>query len=135
YYMDWQDVQRSIGVPPPPGSGAVGSFTGLINSDSASGVGVDFGVVVQPTTGLELGANVSWNDLSSDADVLTRRPSGVDVLLFTKGERLDQSPERTLGGTIDYVFRMGAGGYRGRFSGGVNYLSEITTRLFTGNTL
>lgn len=119
YYVDWQDVQQSLAVP------FVGTFvTAPINGESASGVGFEFGVASRPIEGLELGFTFSWNDLSMDTDVFS---SG--ALLFSKGDRLNYSPEYTAGTSFDYSFALsGNSGYDGRFSASANFTSERAVR-------
>jgi iron complex outermembrane recepter protein len=117
YFMDWQDVQQSINVLLDDGrSGAAN-----VNGDSASGIGVDLAVSANPVAGLELGVTLSWNDLTSDAQV---RTGPQQVILFDKGERLNNSPEYTVGASADYIFPFGGRGFKGRFSASANYTSE-----------
>lgn len=119
YYIDWQDVQQSLTVP----VSDTNFVTALVNAGSASGVGFDFGVTTRPAEGLELGVNFSWNDLEMDTEVI----SG-GVLLFDKGDRLNVSPEYTVGASADYDFPLGANGFKGLFSASANYTSEMDTR-------
>src|SRR6185503_6595470 len=67
----------------------------------------------------ELGANISWNDLTMDDDVV----SGGTVL-FKKGDRVGRSPEYTAGASLGYVFPVGANGLEGRFSASASYISR-----------
>ncbi len=119
YYMDWQRVQQNITV-------SVGGlpFAGTVNGNSASGVGVDFAVAVQPIPKLSLGTTFSWNNLEMDEDVF----SG-GVLLFPKGERLNLSAEYTAGVSADYRFPLSANGLEGTFSVAGNYISEMTNSV------
>lgn len=114
FYMDWQDVQQTLSV-------LIGGFPRnvIINSGSASGMGVDFAASITPVEGLDLGINFGWNDLTMDRDVI----SGVAVL-FREGDRLNLSPELTVGASADYVFPIGGRGLEGRFSASANYISE-----------
>ncbi len=116
YYMRWTDVQQQLVIPygPTPDAGVLA----IINGESASGVGFDFGVTLRPATRWELGLNFSWNDLTMDADIL----SG-GVLLFAKGDRPNFSPEYTVGASADYSFPLG-GGFDGRLSASANYTSK-----------
>lgn len=114
YFIDWQDVQQPLVVP----FGGI-LVTALVNGESASGTGYEFAVTAEPVEGLELGVNFSWNDLAMDADVIS---SG--VVLFDKGDRLNFSPEYTVGASADYVFPIGGAGFEGRFSASANYTSE-----------
>lgn len=119
YFIDWQDVQRQVGV---VGPNAV-VFTGLVNGESASGMGVDLGFVARATDGLELGISFSWNDLTTDEAIL----SG-GVPLFDKGDRLDNSPEYTVSASLDYAIGLGTTGLECQFSVSGNYTSEQSVR-------
>lgn len=123
YYMDWQDVQQSLTVPY-----GVTIVTALVNGDSASGIGVDFGVTAQLLDGLELEITVGWNDLAMDTPVSI--PNG--GVLFNKGDRLNLSPEYTAGASADYVFSIGRNGFEGRLSASANYTSEQSLRTIVG---
>jgi iron complex outermembrane recepter protein len=114
YFIDWQDVQLPITVTL---TRDVTSQT-IINGQSASGLGIDLGLVARPMDGLELGVNVSWNDLTVDGDVISN-----NFLLFPDGGRLAYSPEYTIGASSDYSFMLGSTGYEGRFSASANYTS------------
>jgi outer membrane receptor protein involved in Fe transport len=126
YYIDWQDIQLSL-------------LTRLqqiyvldiINSESASGLGAELGVTMRPARGLTLSANAAFNDLTIDKDVLSG-PNG--VVLFAKGSRLNQSPKYTAGGSATYETALG-GGYRGRLSGSLNYVSRQHMKVLLSNAL
>jgi outer membrane receptor protein involved in Fe transport len=114
YYINWNDVQQSLavvveGVP----------RAANMNGGSASGMGLDFGIAVRPAVGLELAANISWNDLTFDSDVF----SGGE-LLFASGERLNSSPEWTANASASYRFPLGDSGFEGLLSGSASYTSE-----------
>jgi len=121
YYMDWQDtVQRlfiNLGTPTAPIY-----FAQAINAESADGLGVDFGATVEIIDGLEFSATMSWNDLTFSDDVFSR-----GVLVYAKGDRLDESPELTAGGRLSYAFDI-ARDYTGTFAGGVDYHSKMVSR-------
>jgi iron complex outermembrane recepter protein len=119
YYMDWKDIQQELGIPVVPGSSA--NIVGTVNGASASGVGVDLAVSTRPVTGLELGVNFSWNDLSEDKSVYS---SG--QLLFAKGSRIDNSPQYTGSVFGQYTFALGAG-FSGSLAASARYTSEQTT--------
>jgi outer membrane receptor protein involved in Fe transport len=118
FFLDWQDVQQSLQVTPPGASGA--STTAILNGPSASGLGAEFSVTVAPIDRLELGANVAWNDLRFDGDVV----SGGTNVIFHKGDRLLLSPQYTLGANADYLFGLG-NGFEGRFSVSGNYTPTL----------
>lgn len=125
YYIDWQDVQLPINIIVE----GVGRAA-LINGASASGMGVDLGLTTRPAKGLELGVNVSWNNLETDSDVL----SG-GIILFNKGDRLNHSPEYTAGVMASYDFPLGKNGFTGRFSTSANVTAERTYRSLQGPLL
>jgi outer membrane receptor protein involved in Fe transport len=126
YYIDWQGVQQSVSIPDPeiPSAG----FGAVINGSSASGLGVDFAVMTAPADGLELGLNFGWNDLTMDANVL----SG-GAVLFSEGDRLNQSPEYTVGGSADYSFPVGLSGLEARLSASANYIAKQENTDLIGN--
>jgi iron complex outermembrane receptor protein len=119
YYMDWKDIQQELGIPVVPGSTA--NIVGTVNGASASGVGVDLAISTRPFTGLELGINLSWNDLSEDKSVYS---SG--QLLFAKGSRIDNSPQYTGSLFGQYTFALGAA-FSGSLAASARYTSEQTT--------
>jgi outer membrane receptor protein involved in Fe transport len=134
YYIDWRDVQQTLQVP--IGNGVFGAAP--VNGQAASGVGVDLAVTTRPLEGLEVGINFGWNNLSLDSAIYAG-----NILLFSKGDRLNFSPEYTAGGFANYGFPLG-GGFKGRFSASANYISKQTTHdpsapaptvIETGDTL
>lgn len=122
YFMDWEDVQIPVAVVGSDGTG----FAATINGDSASGVGVDFGISANFTSGLQLAANASWNDLSMDRDLISN-----SVTIFEEGERLAHSPELTVSASLNYEFSLGSA-WRGEFGAAANHTSEQTFRSFDG---
>ena len=124
YYIDWDDVQQSLAVP-------IGNtfYTGIVNGASASGFGADFSLVARPANGLSFGGNISVNNLELDQDVL----SG-GLLLFHKGDRLNQSPRLTFGGFGAYDFDVG-GGYSANFSISANHTSRVSLRSLQNGVL
>lgn len=124
YYIDWKDVQQNVtvtvnGLP----------FGATINGDSASGMGVDAAVTVRPVRRLSFNGSVGWNNLSSDADVIT-----AGVILFAKGSRLNYSPEYTAQVGMDYEFDLG-GSLTGRFAASATYTSLQQSRLLLGSVV
>jgi iron complex outermembrane receptor protein len=118
--MDWQDVQSGSLV----FAGGL-AFSATFNGPSASGPGFDLNVIAEPVESLTLGASVSWNDLTFDADV----GSGIGIA-YRKGDRLSFSPKVTAGLWLDYMMALPASGYDLRFSASGNYVSERYQRLF-----
>lgn len=126
YYLDWKDPQQSLYVTSP--------ITGLpvlalINGDSASGLGFDFGISARPAVGLRVGASFSWNELGFDSDVFS---SG--GLYAARKDRLNNSPKMTGGLSLQYEFPLGGSGMQGQFSTAANYVSDQIGRGETGNT-
>lgn len=122
YYMDWLDVQQSITV-----RYQGNPFSGVVNSESASGLGVDLGMTARPIDALELTANLSWNDLTFDEDVF----SG-GVVRTAKGERTNFSPEYTASTAANYLFQLGGSGFTGQLSASMNYTSPTVDQEITG---
>lgn len=121
YYIDWKNIQQVVTVDFTEFTGVPAAGPALVNAASASGLGADLALLIRPTTGLTLGANLSWNDLELDNDVITSD----DVVLFRKGERISRSPEWTVGGSASYHFPLGSTGFRGLFTADINYVSKI----------
>src|SRR3546814_15994791 len=67
--------------------------------------------------------NIGWNDLTLDGDVLAG-----PFLLFDKGDRLNFSPDYTIGGSADYSFDIGQ--YHGTFYVSGNYTSRRSLHTF-----
>jgi outer membrane receptor protein involved in Fe transport len=134
FYIDWRDVQQvlNIIVGTLPNGEPIGTNV-AINGASASGFGADLSLTVRPAQGLELGASLSWNDLTMDEALFNQDPNG-PVRVFAAGDRLVFSPEYTASGFADYAFPIGSG-FEGRLSGSINYTSSQdafggTTRFF-----
>ncbi len=127
YYLEWKDLQQSIGVPITSESGEAVTLIAPINGDTASGMGLDFSATLSPIDDLLLSLQFGWNDITMDTDVIS---SG--VVLFDKGDRLNDSPEYTAGLTAEYGFDIGDRGYFGRFSASANYHSELLKRSIGG---
>lgn len=123
YYIKWDDVQQTLSV-----AYRLAFPLAQVNSESASGIGADFGVIARPLDGLDLSLNFSWNDLTLDAPI----SSGGNVL-YEKGDRLNYSPELTGTASAQYRFPMGASGFEGAFNLSGSYSSkQINKGLFNG---
>jgi outer membrane receptor protein involved in Fe transport len=122
YYIDWINVQQTATV---DFGGA--PIAALVNGPSASGLGVELGITLEPIDRLTIGANYSWNGLEMDRDLLSN-----GVRFFAKGDRLISSPEHTLGASAKYWFPIGAGDLKGIFDTSTNYISEQSYRTVTG---
>lgn len=125
YYMDWKDVQAPLtvdidGIP----------YSVTVNGESASGVGVEFGIMAQLFTGMQVDLTFSWNDLQADSS-----STSAGIPLYAAGDRLNFSTEYTAGASAEYEFSLGSGGYTGRISAGANYTSEQTYRNLLGGTV
>ena len=137
YYIDWQDVQQTLGV-----LIGTGIFTAVVNGESASGPGFDFAVTAHATDALVLGATFSWNDLVLDEDVVVPAlravpapPTVVDVVLFQKGERLNYSAKSTVGASAEYTFSLGSAGLEGSFSASAQYSARQDNRTLSGTNV
>lgn len=119
YYIKWVDAQTSVGILYGP-VGAQGQVAGLINGPSASGFGTDVSLRVQPATGLQLGASVSYNDLKWDGDVT----SGTAVL-YSKGDQLAFSPKLSAEGFMSYSFPL-SDNVDGLLKVSANYRSKMS---------
>ncbi len=128
YYMKWDDIQQTLGIPVP---GANDTYiVANVNGKAVSGMGVDLGVTAHPTDGLSLGLNFSWNGLAEDAAVY----SG-GALLFPSGSRIDYSPSVTAGATAQYRFPLGASGWTGQFEALARHTSVQTTTNASADSL
>lgn len=121
YYIDWEDIQTTIGVVLPGGT----LFNANVNGDSAGGMGFDFSATIRPVDRVELGVNFGWNDLTYDTNTFAG-----PVLITAKGDHIAGSPEYTAGGWVDYAFPFGRNGFEGRFSTSANYTSELVPARF-----
>jgi len=128
YYMKWNDIQQTLGIPVP---GSTAYIVANVNGKSASGIGVDFAVTARPVDRLSLGFNFSWNGLSEDSAVL----SGGE-LLFPAGSRIDDSPAYTIGANAQYSFPFGSTGWTGQLEALARYTSlQTTTSVSSGSGL
>ena len=125
YYIDWKDIQQVVSVQL---TQSVAEDAG-VNGQAASGPGVDFALTVRPLDRLALTASLGWNNLTINGDTY----SG-SALLFSKGDRLDYSPEFTGGVSGDYTFPL-AGGFNGRLFASGNYTSKQTDHFLNASTV
>jgi iron complex outermembrane recepter protein len=134
YYIDWSDVPVSRTIDASALFGAPFLLGITDNGGSAEGVGAELGISAAIATDIILGANLAWNALEIAKDTATFAPNGTPAILYSKGERLPESAEYSLGFTADYSFELGSG-LTGTLSGSTNYISEIvTSRIFVTNT-
>jgi iron complex outermembrane recepter protein len=119
YYMKWKDIQQQLIVPFENSPG----IPAIVNGQSASGVGTDYSLSIEPIQDLTVTAGISWNDLEMDRAVI----SGGSVL-FQKGDRPVSSPETTGDLAASYVFALGDG-FKGRVSTSANYSSSLSYRM------
>jgi iron complex outermembrane recepter protein len=116
YYMEWRDVQQSMIV---RSSLADLPTTALVNGESASGGGFDLSMAGKVLPGLQVGLTFSWNDLTMDGDVF----SG-GKLLFARGDRLNASPEYTVGTSLAYTIPLGDSGIEASVLAAADYTSR-----------
>jgi iron complex outermembrane recepter protein len=124
YYIDWTNLQQIVTIQTTSGTGSILNIGAPVNAGTAGGLGYEFGLTLNPFTGLLLGINYGRSGLEVDADVI----DSLGRLLYKKGDRLQFSPDETFGASADYSFPLGSRGYNGRFSVSGNYSSEITIR-------
>jgi outer membrane receptor protein involved in Fe transport len=128
YYMKWNGIQENLGIPIP---GSTARIVANVNGDSASGMGVDFGVTVHPVKALSLGLSFSWNGLTEDASVFSN-----GQLLFPEGARIDSSPAYTGGANIGYDVPLGSSGWTGEFDASARYTAlQTSTSIAKGSGL
>jgi iron complex outermembrane recepter protein len=116
YYTEWNDTQQFR--PTALRTAAV------VNAEAVSGFGVDASISARPTDNLTLNANLGWNSLEFEADTFLTNPSGTFVLL-PEGERMNFSPELTIGVGAEYTFPLGGDGLEGFIAGDARYTSHV----------
>jgi iron complex outermembrane recepter protein len=122
YYTTWKDVQQSLVLP-------VG-FVAYVNAGRAEGAGIDFGTQYQATNNLQLQASVGWNGLKFEDNVLQG-----NTVLFSQGDRLNESPAVTASVGSNYHFPVGIAGLSGVFGTNVQYTSQEILRSLSGPLL
>lgn len=123
YYIDWQDIQQTLGQPFVVGGVLTCCRIVPVNGDSASGVGVDAGLTFKPVQGLEIATNFSWNDLTFDAPLVTG-----NTVVVPKGGRPNFSSKYTATASVDYEFNLSAA-LTGRLFTSASYSSSQVNRL------
>lgn len=121
YYIDWRDVQQSVGVPLITGV----YEAALVNGPSASGLGIDWSMTARPMDALQITLGFGWNDVTMDGDVMSN-----GAILFAKGDRLAYSPEFTGGASAAYTVPFGDTGYKSQLSLSGNYHSREDASAF-----
>ncbi len=123
YYMDWQDIHLFLGVP------YVNNLRvqAVVNGASASGMGTDLSVSVEPAENLVLNASLSWNNLELDGNVMSD-----GLILFNEGDRSSSSPEMTAGTSAQYSFALAGNGLTGRIAASAHYTSSQAYRNILG---
>jgi len=124
YYMNWVGIQSQLTVLPPE------DFIAVVNGQSASGIGTDLALTVEPLKDLILRGTFSWNNLEYDHDVI----SG-GLVLYGKGDRLAASPAKTMGLAGEYSFPLAAQGFKGRVAASANYTSSQSYRNLEGSSI
>ena len=90
YYLDWQDIQVIVTY-----DTSVGPVNADGNAESATSKGAELTATLRPAPGLNITANLAYNDASLDAD-LTAGLGGL------KGDRLPYAPEWAGNLSVDY---------------------------------
>lgn len=116
YYIDWRGIQQTIFIPIGNGLFAFAP----INTSDGGGVGVDVWFSGRPNAAIELSLSASWNALELESDVYS-----MNRLLFAAGQRLNRSPEWTVGAAASYRFSFGRSGYTGLLATSANYTSKM----------
>jgi outer membrane receptor protein involved in Fe transport len=124
YYIDWKDIQQNVTV----SVNGVG-FAGTVNGKSASGVGAETSVSLMLAPGLLLNGGVSWNSLTTDADIVSS-----NVRLFRKGSRLNFSPKYNGNLGLSYASRLSSS-LKGTLSVSAQYTSKQGTRALTSGVV
>ena len=118
FYIEWDDVQQTLVV---IANGA--PVTAVVNGESASGSGFEFALAARPGDRFSFSASLSWNDLTMDEAVLSR-----GVVLFAPGDRLNYSPELTVGLSAEYALPLGSSGFETVLSLSGNHISSQSVR-------
>jgi outer membrane receptor protein involved in Fe transport len=124
YYMDWDDVQLPLVVLVDGVNRAA-----AVNGPSASGMGADLALSALFADRLTVAISGSWNELSVDQNV-----SSGGVLLFEKGDRLNNSTEYTIGASLDYSMPIGSRGLEAGFSMSGTVTAALDTTGLAGPT-
>lgn len=122
YYINWEDPVQVLALNFGTQEFPFIAF-GAVNAIAIRGKGIDFSTVFSVTERFDIGASFSWNDLHFTEDVLTGIPAF--PVAYREGLRPTESPKVTAGGSINYTLPLAAR-YLARFTGSVNYTSEMT---------
>src|SRR5262249_117645 len=126
YYIHWKDSPQVLFQLYSAGGQRVAAIGLPFNGEDLSGPGVDFGIHARLTDALNFGLSGGWNHLRFDADVFARpSPASPPVLVFSKGDRTDDSAAKTFRADLDYTVPV-SGALRMRFAAGANYISAMT---------
>ena len=121
YFVDWKDTQQLLSV---FYNNGLFSTNAGVNAESASGLGADFALTLQPVDGLDLTGSVSVNDITVDSPVR----SG-DVVLYKEGSRLNGSSKRTASASASYTHVLAGSGLTATYSLSGSYTSSFPERF------
>ncbi len=114
YYIDWQDIQLIVLVPPPVNLG----YTA--NAGKAKSQGVELSMEARPLAGMTLSAWVAWNDAE-----LTEPFPATSTSIGRSGDQLPFSSPLSGNLSVDQEFPLG-GSMTGFVGGSVSYVDERT---------
>lgn len=119
YYLDWKDVQQSLGFDPflPPAG---------LNVGSASGPGAEFSLTLRLMTGLNLTGSFAINDVTTDEPIFSN-----GLTLYNKGARLNGSSKYNAAGSASYTFPLGGSSFNSTLSLSGSYASAFPQRFLT----
>jgi outer membrane receptor protein involved in Fe transport len=120
YYQKWDQIKAAelFNV----GTASAPSYIQIFaNGQSGSGLGAELGLTVRPARGLSLSGNFGWNDLTSDADIVSGAPGS--PVTVRKGQRFVNSAKYNASASIDYGREINASGAEAYISGSMSYVS------------
>lgn len=111
YYLDWRDIQVLVTY-----DTAIGPVNADGNGESATSKGAEVTATLRPTRGLDIVANVAYNDAQLDEDL----PAGNGGYA---GDRLPYAPEWSANISADYEWSVG-GSAMAYLGGSVRFISD-----------
>jgi outer membrane receptor protein involved in Fe transport len=126
YFNDWTNLQVSVPV-------IIGVLNSVVNAGSAESPGIEFALDYSATDSLNVGLSAGWNDAKITEDLIIDSADPgmpgvtVPVVVFTDGDRINNAPEWTANGWLNYFWPVGSA-YEGVFYLGAQYTSERINR-------
>jgi outer membrane receptor protein involved in Fe transport len=106
FYIDWKDLQIRT---------SAGGFFYLGNASRASSKGAELSILARPIDDLSVSMNFGYTDARLRADA--------PVIGGTNGDQLPNSPKFTIGGAVDYQFKL-TGSVRGSIGASYRVVSD-----------